>query len=189
MLAPILCAEARLKQMLLKLSYKKGTFKLTSGRESDFYVDGKKTVLDGEGSFLVGACFYSMIRNFYPDAQAVAGVTLGADPLITATSLIAFQRGRSLPQIIIRKEAKKHGTGNQLEAAATVSENANVILLDDVLTTGGTLLKIGIPALERAGYKVLAILVVVDREEGGRQILEERGYGIRSILTRTELLA
>jgi len=175
--------------MLMQLSYKKGTFKLTSGKESDFYVDGKKTVLDGEGSFLVGTCFYSMIRRIYPDAQAVAGVTLGADPLVTATSLIAFQRGSSLPQIIIRKERKNHGTGNQLEEAATVPKNANIILLDDVLTTGGTLLKIGIPALERAGHKILAILVVVDREEGGRQALEGCGYGVQSILTRTELLA
>jgi len=180
----------KLRQMLRQLSYKEGIFKLTSGRESDFYVDGKLTALDPVGSWLIGNCFCNIISTVCPDVKGVAGVTLGADPLVTATSIVGLHRSLFLPQIIVRKEPKNHGTENQLEEAATVPKNSALVLLDDVLTTGGTLYRIGIKALEKAGYTIAAILTILDREEGGREFLAEKGYSnLHSIFTRTELLA
>jgi orotate phosphoribosyltransferase len=176
--------------MLLKHSYRNGIFTLTSGKESDFYIDCKPTILIPWGSCLVGGCFAHIISNASRVVEAVAGVTLGADPLLTATSIMGLQWGLDLPQIIIRKEPKSHGTGKQLEEAGTVLRNSSVALLDDVLTTGGTTLNVGIRALENDGHKVKIILLVVDREEGGREFLAENGYNnVHSIFTKTELLA
>ena len=188
-LKPINYRES-LGRMLLEYSYRRGKFKLTSGKESDFYIDCKKTILTPMGAWLVGNCFCDIITSVCGDVQAVAGITLGADPLVTATSVVGIERSLDLPQIIIRKEPKNHGSGNWLEEAATVPVNASVALFDDVLTTGGTLVRIGVKALESKGHTVSAIILIVDREEGGREFLIESGYSnVYSIFTRTELLA
>lgn len=176
--------------MLLEHSYREGIFTLTSGRDSDFYIDCKQTILIPRGSCLVGGCFSHMISIASCAVQGVAGVTLGADPLVTATSIMGLQWGLNLPQIIIRKESKGHGTGKQLEKAGTVLENSPLALLDDVLTTGGTTFNVGIRALKNDGHDAKIILLVVDREEGGREFLAEKGYNnVHAIFTKTQLLA
>lgn len=186
----ILFQDARLElgKLLLKHSYRSGAFTLTSGKTSDFYIDCRCTVLIPEGGFYVGKCFLHLISENSIDAQAIAGMTLGADPIITATSMVALMDDIYLPQIIIRKEAKGHGTGNYLEKAATVPDKARVLLVDDVLTTGGTLIK-SAARLRSQGFEVEDIIVIVDREEGAREMLLEQGFNVYSIFTRTELLA
>lgn len=182
--------DARLKlgKMLLEHSYWSGTFTLTSGKISDFYIDCRRTVLIPEGGFCVGKCFLHMISENFIEAQAIAGMTMGADPIITATSMVALTEDINLPQIIIRKEAKGHGTGNFLEKAATVPDKAQVLLMDDVLTTGGTLIK-SAARLRSQEFGVDDIFVIVDREEGAREMLIKEGFNVYSIFTRTELLA
>ena len=183
--------RARLRQLLLKYSYKEGIFTLTSGKKTDFYIDVKETALMAEGAFLIGQCFYDLIskQELLP-VQAVAGITLGADPLITATSMAGYLNGHELPGIIIRKEAKDHGTGNQLEIAGNVPKGAVIALLDDVVTAAGTLLQIGVKALEKEGFTVAQILSVVDRQENGAaEWIQAAGYKYQPIFTREELLA
>lgn len=178
-----------LGRLLLKHSYRKGTFTLASGMQSDFYIDCRCTALIPRGGFLIGTCFMEILAsNHLESIQAIAGMTMGADPLITSTSMVALRRGFDLPQIIIRKEAKAHGTGNYLEKAATIPPGARVLLVDDVLTTGGTLLK-SAERLRNQGYLVEDIFVVVDREEGARGMLVSQEFKVQSIFTRTELLA
>jgi len=186
----ILFQDARfeLGKMLLEHSYRSGTFTLTSGKTSDFYIDCRRTVLIPEGGFYVGKCFLHLIAENFIEAQAIAGMTMGADPIITATSMVALMDNINLPQIIIRKEAKGHGTGNYLEKAATVPDRARTLLVDDVLTTGGTLIKSAV-RLRSQGFEVDDIIVIVDREEGAREMLLEQGFNVYSVFTRTELLA
>ena len=181
-------ALVELGKLLLKHSYRKGTFTLTSGKQSDFYIDCRCTALIPRGGFCIGTCFLYLIAKHCPNVEAIAGMTMGADPLITATSMMALMRGRDLPQIIIRKEAKGHGTGNYLEKAATIVEGAIIALVDDVLTTGGTLLK-SADRLRASGFSVKDIFMIVDREEGAREMLIKEGFNVHSIFTRTSLLA
>lgn len=181
-----------LGRQLLEVSYRRGNFTLTSGKNSDFYIDGKKTILNDDGAFYVGMVFCDMIEEFNRTAErpieAVAGMTLGADPLVTATSVIGYLRGMSFSQIIIRKEAKMHGTGQFLEIGSKVPPGCSVALLEDVVTTAGTLEK-AISRLESQDFHVGLIATIVDREEGGRQNLAAKGYELRAVFTRTEMMA
>jgi orotate phosphoribosyltransferase len=188
----IQCAVKSLGEMLMKHSYREGEFTLTSGRKSDFYINGKKTFLDAEGLYLTSKCFLNIIRTSEVDITAVAGVPLGAAPLVAGISLLSFMEGAgvALPQILIRKEKKDHGAGDQLEVAGTVKSGATVALVDDVMTTGGTLVRPGIEALERKGFHVGLIIVIVEREEGGLEFLASQGFdNVKSIFTKTQLLA
>ncbi|MBA3013963.1 MAG: orotate phosphoribosyltransferase [Proteobacteria bacterium] len=179
--------KQRLKEILLQKSYRKGTFKLTSGRESDFYVDGKQTTLDAEGGYLCGKLIFEAIRNNSEKIGAVGGMTLGADPLVTAASLVSFLEKAPIPAFIVRKETKKHGTEAYIEGQSNIPAGATVALLEDVVTTGGTLIKV-IERVENQGYKVGMVITVVDRQEGGEETLAAAGYPLTAIFTRAELL-
>lgn len=180
--------KQRLKEILLEKSYKKGTFKLTSGRESDFYVDGKQTTLDAEGAYLCGKLIFEIIKNNPDKIGAVGGMTLGADPLVTAASMVSFLEEQPIPAFIVRKESKQHGTQNYIEGQSNIPDGAFVALLEDVVTTGGTLIKV-IERVEAQGYKVGLVVTIVDRQEGGVECLAEAGYKLESIFTRVELLS
>lgn len=179
--------KQRLKEIILQKSYRKGTFTLTSGRTSDFYVDGKQTTLDAEGSYLCGRLIYKIIADTRPAIGAVGGMTLGADPLVTAVSLVSYLEKNSIPAFIVRKEAKGHGTGAYIEGQSNIPAGAVVALLEDVVTTGGTLLKV-IERVESQGYKVGLVITVVDRQEGGAETLKKAGYPLKAIFTKTELV-
>jgi len=179
--------KQRLKEILLAKSYRKGNFTLSSGRTSDFYVDGKQTTLDAEGAYLCGRLIYQLLKDSDKEIQAVGGMTLGADPLVTAASMVSYIEGSPIPAFIVRKESKKHGTEAYIEGQSNMPEGCWVALLEDVVTTGGTLLKV-IERVERQGYKVGSIITVVDRQEGGKEVLETAGYPLRAIFTRAELL-
>nr|WP_240910081.1 orotate phosphoribosyltransferase [Desulfopila sp. IMCC35008] len=178
----------RLKQILLDKSYRKGTFTLTSGKTSDFYIDGKQTTLSAEGAYLCGKLLFELIRSSDVKIDAVGGMTLGADPLVTAASIVSFQENEPIPAFIVRKEAKGHGTGNYIEGLKNMPEGCTVALIEDVVTTGGTLLKV-IDRVENAGFKVGLVATVVERQEGGVEVLAKAGYRLESVFTREELLS
>jgi orotate phosphoribosyltransferase len=179
--------RARLKQILLEQSYRHGTFTLTSGKTSDFYIDGKQTTLHAEGAYLCGRLLFEMIRSEEHPVQAVGGMTLGADPLVSAVSIVSFLEGSPIPAFIVRKEAKGHGTGNYIEGLKNLPDGARVALVEDVVTTGGTLLKV-IERVEAAGFTVGLVLTVVDRQEGGAENLAAQGYPLKALFTREALL-
>ncbi len=177
----------RLKELLLEKSYRKGSFTLTSGKTSDFYIDCKQTTLDAEGGYLCGRLLYEMLKNAPIAIEAVGGMTLGADPLVTAVSLISWLNKHPIPAFIVRKEAKGHGTGNYLEGKLNLRKGCTVALLEDVVTTGGTLIKV-IKRVEDEGFKVGLVAALVDREEGGAKELFRAGYPLHTIFTRSQLM-
>lgn len=178
----------RLKELLLEKSYRRGKVKLSSGRESDFYIDGKQTTLDAEGAYLCGRLLFELIRRNPVAIDGVGGMTLGADPLVTAVSLVSFLEKNPIPAFIVRKEAKGHGTQNYIEGKNNLASGATVALLEDVVTSGGTLLQV-IERVEAQGFKVGLVATVVDRQEGGAEALSAAGYKLAAIFTRQELLA
>ena len=178
----------KLKELLLKKSYREGRVKLSSGKESDFYIDGKQTTLDAEGAYLCGKLLYDLICSSEEKIGAVGGMTLGADPLVTAVSIVSYLEGESLPAFIVRKEPKSHGTENYIEGKGNLPEGARVALLEDVVTTGGTLLQV-IDRVKSQGFEVGLVATIVDRQEGGSEALAVHGYELLSVFSREELLA
>ncbi len=177
----------RLKQIILEKSYEKRKVVLSSGVESDFYFDGKQTTLHPEGSYLTGRLFFSAIRDV-DGIDGVGGLTLGADPIATALSLTSYLEGRPIPAFIIRKEPKGHGTGAWLEGGKNLFDGARVVIVEDVVTSGGSSLK-AITRAEEEGMTVLGVVTLVDREEGGRENIENAGYWLKSIFTKTDILS
>jgi len=178
----------RLKSLLLEKSYREGRIKLTSGKESDFYIDGNQTTMDAEGAYLCGMLLYNLISSQEEKIDAVGGMTLGADPLVTAVSVVSFLEGAPMPAFIVRKEPKSHGTENFIEGKDNLVQGARVALLEDVVTTGGTLLKV-IERVRSQGFQVGLVATIVDRQEGGSEALAAKGYKLLSVFTRQELLA
>ncbi|MBW6521140.1 MAG: orotate phosphoribosyltransferase [Desulfoarculaceae bacterium] len=178
----------RLKEILLEKSYRHGSFTLTSGLTSDFYIDGKQTTLSAEGAYLCGKLILELIQKQKEPIQAVGGMTLGADPLVTAASIVSFLEKNPIPAFIVRKEAKGHGTGNYIEGLKNMPAGCRVALIEDVVTTGGTLLQV-IERVEAQGFKVGVVITVVERQEGGVKALADAGYTLEAIFTREELLS
>lgn len=176
----------KLKAIILELSYEKRLVTLASGRQSDFYFDGKQTTLHAEGGFLVGKLFYEAIKDV-PGVQAVGGITLGADPIATATSIAACLDGNPLHAFIIRKEPKGHGTGQWLEGRKNLPAGTKVVIVEDVVTTGGSSMK-AVNRAKEEGLDVLGIVSLVDREEGGRENIEAEGYWLKTIFTKSQLV-
>ena len=160
-----------------------GRIVLSSGKVSDYYVDAREVVLHPEGAYLTGRLLLGMID---PGAVAVAGMTLGADPIVTSISVVGHLQGRELSALIIRKEPKKHGTGKFVEGPA-LPRGSKVAVVDDVVTTGSSLEK-SIERLRAEGYDPVQVVAILDREEGGSERLEALGYRLRSIFTRADLL-
>jgi orotate phosphoribosyltransferase len=178
---------SRLKQLLLEYSYQEKEVRLASGRLSNFYFDGKQTSLHPEGATLIGQAMYELIQKNFPEVRAVGGPTLGADPIATAIAIASFQQGRPLYSFIVRKEPKGHGTMNWIEGAKHLEAGMKVVLVEDVITTGGSILK-ACQRVKEAGLNPLGVLVLVDREEGGREALEKEGLKVLSLFTKSELL-
>lgn len=177
--------KVRLARLLMQLSYIEGEVTLTSGKKSDYYFDCKQTALHPEGGYLIGKLFLDMLKG--SGVAGVGGMTLGADPLVSAVSVVSFMEDCPLPAFIIRKKSKGHGTDQYLEGMKNFKPGATVALLEDVVTTGGTL----VTAAQRvrdAGFTIAAVLTVLDREEGGRETLAEAGLELKSIFTRSALV-
>ena len=186
--------KARLARLLVQKSYKEGDFTLTSGRKSDYYFDCKQTALHPEGAYLLGRLFLHLLKDEAVDA--VAGMTLGADPLVTATSMASYLAKEGAlpdpapvaawPACIIRKQSKGHGTNQYLEGLGNLTPGCNVALLEDVVTTAGTLMT-SIQRVQDAGFTVSVVATVLDREEGGRENLRGAGFELKALFTRNEL--
>jgi len=162
----------RLLVLMTTLSYEQREVTLASGAKSNFYIDCKQSVLTAEGHFLVDSLLGRLLVEKAPDVEAIGGVTMGADPLASAVSTLSFIAGRPLPAFYVRKEAKGHGTGQWLEGTKSLRPGMRVAILEDVVTTGGSALK-AIARVREHGLFVSVILGLVDREEGGREILEK----------------
>ena len=162
----------RLLTLLKRLSFEEREVTLASGLKSNFYLDCKQTVLTAEGHFLVGSLFNRILADRAPEVEAIGGVTMGADPLASAVSTLSFLTGQPLPAFYVRKEAKGHGTGAWLEGTKSLRPGMPVAILEDVVTTGGSALK-AIARVREHGLKVALIIGLVDREEGGREVLEK----------------
>jgi orotate phosphoribosyltransferase len=179
--------RARLLELLTKISFERRKVVLSSGKESDFYIDCKKTALTAEGHVLIGRLMFAEIRKHTPEVHAVGGLTLGADPLASAVSLTSFLEGYPLHAFIVRKEPKGHGTGQWIEGRTNLGEGAHVAIVEDVVTTGASTLK----AIERAeaeGLRVARCYALVDRLEGGREAVEAKGYALSTLFTRKDFI-
>lgn len=177
--------RARLLELLRKNAFQEREVVLSSGRTSNFYIDCKQVSLDAEGATLIGELFHAVINDVAPDAVAVGGLTLGADPLATATSVISFQRGRPRAAFLVRKEPKGHGTNQWIESTK-LPAGAAVVIVEDVVTTGAATLK----AIERAriaGLDVVHAIGLVDRLEGGRQAVTQEAP-LTTLFTRRDFL-
>lgn len=177
--------KKRLAELLLEKSYKEGNFVLASGKRSEYYFDCRQTALHPEGAWLIGSLFFDLIKEL--PISGIGGMTLGSDPLITATSIISYEKGHPLNGFIVRKESKGHGTNQYIEGLANFTSGDQVVLLEDVVTTGGSILT----ACERAeavGLKIIQICSVLDRNEGGSEKLAVAGYKLKSLFSRKELL-
>jgi orotate phosphoribosyltransferase len=173
-----------LLHMLKRDAYRKGEFKLSSGRTSEHYVNCKPVTLSGKGIALVSPMLLECIED---DSVAVGGLTLGADPLVTGVSQSAWFHDRNLDALIVRKEAKGHGTGAWIEGPLP-PEGSVVTVLEDVITTGGSAIKAA-TRLRDAGYVVNRVLSIVDRQENGEadEFMESVGLELYSLFSLVEL--
>jgi len=172
--------------LLAERSTRRGKFVLASGRESTLYVDARLTTMSPEGLALIGALGLAAIRERGWKAQAVGGLTLGADPVAYAISYASAASGEPLRAFTVRKEAKQHGTGKLIEGPFRVGDR--VVIVEDVITTGGSAER-AIDAVRAAGGTVVGVLAVVDREEGGRGALEHAGVPVHALATLGEVVA
>ncbi len=170
-----------LLELLKKYAYKKGEFKLSSGKTSEHYVNCKPVTLTGRGLTLTSLLMLKEVNT-----SVVAGLTLGADPLVSGVSLVSALDGRMVNALIVRKEPKGHGTGAWIEGPLPL-EATKITVLEDVTTTGGSAIK-AVNRLREAGYSVDRVVTIIDREEGAVEKMKENGLELCSILTLKDLL-
>jgi len=205
--------RSRLLELLRSLSFERRRVVLASGKESDFYIDCKRTALTAEGHALVGRLLWDRVRRLEPPVRAVGGLTLGADPLASAIAMWSFlewerRRAEGQPDgaaperaggpgalhppgtidaFIVRKEPKEHGTGQWIEGRRTIPDGSRVAVLEDVVTSGGSALR----AIERCrseGLVVAACLALVDRREGGREAIGAQGVPLVALYAREDFM-
>jgi orotate phosphoribosyltransferase len=159
-----------------------GDFTLASGKKASFYLDCRKVTLHPRGANLVAEGILDVLDDDLPDA--IGGLAIGADPITAAVVTLAGQRGLPLRGFIVRKEAKAHGKGQAVEGPVQAGDR--VVIVEDTVTTGGSSLQ-AIDRAEAAGLRVMGVIAVVDRLEGGQQACAERGYTLRSLVTARDL--
>ncbi|PSF32688.1 orotate phosphoribosyltransferase [Aphanothece hegewaldii CCALA 016] len=171
-----------LLDLLIQLAYREGDFVLSSGQSSAYYINGKEVTLNAEGALAIGRLILPLLP---PQTQAVAGLTLGADPIVSAVSVVSAYEARPIPALIIRKEAKGHGTKAYIEGP-TLPAGAKVVVLEDVVTTGKSALQ-AVERLQDAGYVVEEIIALVDREQGGGELYQSKGLQFQALFSILEL--
>jgi len=176
--------QEALDRLLLARSVKRGHFVLASGRTSPFYVDARLTTMSAEGLTLIGRLGLAAIRQQGWVPAGIGGLTMGADPVAYAIALASAAQPPALDAFSVRKEPKAHGTGRRVEG--NFAPGAQVVVVEDVITSGGSALK-AIEALVEEGGSVLGVLAVVDREEGGRAVLEAAGHTVVALTTASRL--
>lgn len=176
----------QLRALLLERSIRLGDFVLASGKRSSYYIDGRRTTMSSKGQLLIGRVGLERLDGLGWRPAAVGGLTLGADPVAYAIAHAAALEGRPLDAFTVRKEPKSHGTGRRIEGC--FEEGMEVVVVEDVVTTGESALR-AIDAVEAEGGRVIGVLAVVDRGEGGAERLEAAGYPLASLFTAAELLS
>ena len=173
-----------LVELLRTLSVARRRVVLASGRESDFYVDGRQTTLNAEGAWLVGNLVWEALD---PQVKGVGGLAVGADPISAATAAVSFHRGRPVHAFIVRKAPKDHGIPRHIEGRASLPDGSAVCIVEDTCTSGGSLVR-AVELARNEGLRVVQALTLVDREEGARErILAETGLELMSLIRREEV--
>lgn len=167
-----------LLDLFCKLAYKEGDFVLSSGQHSSYYINGKQVTLHPQGALVIGRLLFSQLPI---DTDAVAGLTLGADPIVSAVSVVSALENRPIPALIVRKESKGHGTMAYIEGPS-LSTGANVVILEDVVTTGQSAMK-AVERLRAAGYKVNQVIALVDRQQGGTRLYQQSGLDFQAVFS------
>lgn len=179
--------KKELLSLIRKLSYREGDFTLASGKKSTFYIDVKVTALHPDGAWHVGELAVDLLKREGIEVEGVGGLTLGADPIATSVSLAARAHGLHWPAFIVRKEPKDHGTGRYIEGIENLRPGARVVVLEDVVTTGGSSIK-AIERLREAGYHPVAALTIVDRQQGGAEAIRKLGLQFLALATIQEVI-
>jgi orotate phosphoribosyltransferase len=183
-------AKDQLRALLQRKSVFRGEFTLASGAKSDFYVDARVTTFDPRGACLIGEVGWQLMKEtaakLNKNVNAIGGLTLGADPIALSIGIAAQREDSATPLQVftVRKAIKEHGRQKRIEG--NFSAGNSVVIVDDVITTGGSTTQ-AIDAIEEAGGHVAFVLVLLDRQEGGRENIEQRGHKVVSIFTRADL--
>jgi orotate phosphoribosyltransferase len=175
-----------LVQLLAERSARRGSFVLASGRQSTLYIDARLTTMHPAGLALIGPAGVTRLRELGWDVASVGGLTLGADPIAYAIAYASAGATRPLRAFTVRKEAKQHGTGKLIEGPFETGDR--VAIIEDVITTGGSALRAA-AAVRAAGGDVRGVLALVDREEGGREAIEQEGFAVSALTTASEIVA
>jgi orotate phosphoribosyltransferase len=176
----------RLAEIILERSFQyrdDPPFTLASGKTSNYYFNCKTTTMDPEGMHLIGNILFEMLAD--ADVSAAGGLTLVADPIANALSLISYQKKKPIKSFVVRKDAKNHGTKSGIEGNIIPGER--VAIIDDVITTGGSTLT-AIETAREAGLKVDRVIALVDREEGGKENIKKYIGRVDAVLTRSEIM-
>lgn len=187
-------SRQQLIDIILEKSYREGDYTLASGKKSSFYIDLKATTLSAEGASLIGREICALLdrEGWLQKTGAVGGLTLGADPIATAVSMRSLEapfnrhHPRGIPAFIVRKEAKGHGTSKTVEGVEQLPAGAKLTVVEDVSTTGGSALQ-AVEKVMDAGFEVLGVVTVVDREQGAAEFFTQKGIPFRALLTISEI--
>lgn len=171
-----------LLELFCKLAYREGDFVLSSGQRSNYYINGKRVTLHPQGALAAGRLLFSMLPA---DTRAVAGLTLGADPIVTAVSVVSAYENQPIPALIVRKQAKGHGTMAFIEGPS-LPAGAKIVVLEDVVTTGQSAMK-AVQRLREAGYNAELVLALVDRQQGGAEFYRSVGLTFQAVFTIEEI--
>ncbi len=177
----------QLLELLRERGFRRGSFVLSSGKESDFFIDCKPVALLARGHVLIGEALLERIRDLPGSLSAVAGVELGGCPLASAVAYASAESDDPLDAVYVRKEAKAHGTRKVLEGVDGLTPGARLAIVEDTVTTGRSTLR-AIDAVREAGFKVAGVVAVVDRLEGGAKVITDAGVSFSALYDRTDFL-
>jgi orotate phosphoribosyltransferase len=176
-----------LLELIRERGFRRGRFVLSSGKESDFFIDCKPAVLLARGHALAGRALLQRIDDDLGSVSAVAGVELGGCPLASAVSCVSSSSESPLDAVYIRKSTKEHGTKKMLEGADHLSQGAKLAIVEDTVTTGGSTLR-AVQAVREAGFEVAGVVCVVDRLEGGADAIRDAGLRFSTLYDRTDFM-
>jgi orotate phosphoribosyltransferase len=178
--------RTRLIQLLVERSIRRGDFVLASGARSTYYVDCRTTTTSAEGQFLVGQLGWELLRASGLEPDSIGGLTMGADPVAYAIAHTSWIAGSPIDAFSVRKQPKEHGTGRRIEG--NFEAGSRVVVIEDVITSGGSALQ-ACAAIEAEGGEVTGVLAIIDRESGGREAIEAKGYRVITLFRVSELLS
>lgn len=176
--------KRRLLKLLTNGALKTGKVKLSSGKTSSYYIDAKKVTMNPEGAWLTAKIFFDMLKHERFDA--IGGLTIGADPIVTAIAVYSYLKRKPIPVFIVRKEPKKHGMQRYIEGVS-LKAHSRIIIIDDVMTSGQSALK-AINVVKEKKCKIVKVMALVDRLEGARENLARDNYELVSIFTKNDLI-